>query len=365
MKHKAVVIGLGILIAAGCFSGVFLAQTDEPPKPPDPQGAVIATDQGRRMIYFHGGDSPWLGITVADVKAQKARELKLPGEYGAIVQDVREGSPAAKAGLEKGDVILQFAGERVRSVAELRRLVQETPPGRKVSIEISRGGRTQTLSAEISQGPEEKWMSHFEMPNVEIPPVHVPNFDFNMMFAGGPRLGISADELTPQLASYFGVSQGKGVLVREVEKDTPAEKAGLKAGDVIVKINDAEIASVADVREALRKNSDEKRQVTLTIVRDRKEQTLNVQLEPAHELLGPNRVTELRDLGINQQEMMRLKDEALAQAREIQKNSQLMRLQKEKIRQEVDRAMQQHRKDLEQLRKNHKQIRLERLAQPI
>ena len=371
MKGKTVTMGLGILIAAGVFSGVLWAQKVEPLAPPDPQGPAVLKDHGRRMIYFRGGEGTWLGVTVGDVTAEKVKELNLPGDYGAIVQEVREDSPAAKAGLEKGDVILQFAGEKVRSVAELQRLVRETPPGRKVAIEISRSGHTETLTAEMAKRSNEHWDYHFAMPNIEVPNVHIPNFNFNMMF-GGPRLGISGDELTPQLAEYFGVKQGKGVLVREVEKGTPAEKAGLKAGDVIVKVNDKEIDSIEDLRAALRSDSNQKRQVTLTIVRDRKEQTLNVQLEPANQGLGPQRVADLRGLGVNQEELMRLREEALeqaraamAQAKELQKNSELLRVQKEKVRQEVEQAMKEHRKEMEQLKKELEKLRLQQTQEPI
>jgi serine protease Do len=372
MKRKSVTLWLIILIAGAISSGVLLAQKAGPPEPPPPPGAVIAKDHVRRMIYFHGGEDAWLGVTVADVTSEKAKELKLPGDYGAIVQEVREDSPAAKAGIAKGDVILNFAGEKVRSVAVLQRLVRETPPGRTVSMEISRSGRTRTIPAEIAKAPDEDWTSHFEMPEIRIPDVHVPNFDFNMMFGGPPRLGISADELTPQLADYFGVKEGKGVLVREVEKGTPAEKAGLKAGDVIVKVNDTDVASVGALRRALHEDSGNKNQVTLTIVRNRKEQTLNVQLEPARELTGPESVAELRNLGVTPEEMMQLKkqvrmkvDEALAQAKEIQKNYQLTRLQREKIRREVDRAMQEQWKAMEHMKLDLEKLRLEQLPLPI
>jgi serine protease Do len=372
MKGKTITMWLGILIAAGVFSGVLLAQKVEPPTPPDPQGLAMSTDHGRRMIYFHGGEGTWLGVTVGDVTAEKAKELNLPGEYGAIVQEVRGDSPAAKAGLEKGDVILQFAGEKVRSVAELLRLVRETPAGRSVAIEISRNGHTQTLSAEIAKESNETWTSRFEMPNVEIPKIHVPNFNFNMMFVGGPRLGIMGDELTPQLADCFGVKQGKGVLVGEVEKGTPAEKAGLKAGDVIVKVNDKQIESIEDLRAALRSDSNEKHEVTLTIVRDRHEQSLNVELEPASQLVGPQRIAEFRELGMNQEEWTRMKSEALAQARAalaqakgLEKNSELLRVQKEKVRQEVEQAMKEHRKEMEQLKKELEKLRLQQTQEPI
>lgn len=372
MKHKTVAIGMGILFAAAVSTSALVAQKArtssgaqaETPST-KPKAMAIAPDHAREMVLLGGGEGGWLGVTVADVTAEKALELKLPGEYGAIVQDIQEGSPAAKAGLEKGDVILLFAGEKVRSVAELRRLVRETPVGRTVTIEVSRNGSTQRLSAKVNAAPETHWMSHFEPPRVEIPEVHIPDFDFNFMFGGTLRLGISADELTPQLAQYFGVKQGKGVLVREVEDQTPAQKAGLKAGDIIVKVNDSEISSVADLHKALRGNPDGKRQVTLTIVRDRKEQTLSIQLEPAHQRVGPQRVAQLERLRISPEEMRFLKAEVEAHAAEIKKNSELMRLEGEKVRQEVQRGLQEHRQEMEQLRRDLEKLRQERVVEPI
>ncbi len=366
MKTKSVAIWMSLVIAALTGTGILLAQKAATPsgddiRAPESGGAVIAMPEDReeRMVFFgRGDDGSWLGVGLSDVTAEKATELKLPGEYGAVVQSVREDSPAAKAGLEKGDVILSFAGEKVRSVAELSRLVRETPPGRTVSIEASRNGRTRTLTAKLAAPPEAKWMSHFEMPHVEIPEVHIPNFEFNGMFIGGPRLGISADELTPQLADYFGVKQGKGVLVREVQDGTSAQKAGLKAGDVIVKVGEKEIGSVSDLRRALRPESDEKQKVTLTLVRDRKEQTVSVELEPAQRLIGPRSVAELRHLGISPEEMSRLKAE-------VEKATQEVRVQKDKIKGEVQRAMKDHQKEIERVQRELESLRREQLGQPI
>ena len=234
---------------------------------------------GPKFIYFNpGGEShAWLGVELEDVDAQKAREVKLPGEYGAVVTDVRNESPAAKAGLANGDVILEFEGEKVRSVAHLRRLVEETPPGRVVSLLVSRSGQTRTTTATLAEPPERDFFLRAPrpaLPRMEFPPMGV------YQFAYGTRLGISADDLTPQLAEYFGVKQGEGVLVREVIAGSAAARAGLKAGDVIVAVDGKEVASVMKLRRALSSNQDEKRKVALTIVRDRRAQTLTVELEP-------------------------------------------------------------------------------------
>jgi serine protease Do len=379
MKSRIVAITMGMVIVAAVGATVLLGQKVATPKAAlaetpsaDKQRRAAPHIRAHKMMFFGGEEGSWLGVSVSDVTSEKAKELKLPGEYGALVEDVREDSPAAKAGVQKGDVILQFAGEKVRSVVELTRLVHETPAGRAVEIEISRNGASRNLSAKIAEAPEPKEFAFMNGPHVEIPDVHVPDFDFNVMFSGGPRLGVSADELTPQLADYFGVKQGKGVLVREVNEGSAAQKAGLKAGDVIVKVGDATIASVGDLRKALRKNPSEKQQLTLTIVRDRKEQTVSVELEPVRQFIEPQEISELTGQIINPEHMRLLKDQIQAQVADVKKNSELMQLQKEKIRDEVERSMQQYRNEMEQLKKNYRkeidQLRLQRhelMQEPI
>jgi serine protease Do len=224
-----------------------------------------------------------LGVHVSDVDAEKARQLQLPGEYGAVIEKVDDDSPAGKAGLAEGDVILSFASERVRSVAHLRRLVRETPPGRSVNIEVSRDGERRSL--EVTPEAHHARLAapgvrigSFEIPHLEkVPRLELPEMD--AWFVGaGPRLGITGSDVTPQLAGYFGVEQGKGVLVQEVLAGSAAERAGLKAGDVVVGVDDKPVTSVRELRGALRRAGDD-REVTLTIVRDRQVQTLNVTLD--------------------------------------------------------------------------------------
>ena len=211
--------------------------------------------------------------------------MKLPGEYGALVVNVDAHSAASKAGLQKGDVIVEFAGERVRSEAQLRRLIRETPPGRTVSVQVIRDGQARTLSAKLESG---KNQFYFETPEVHIPEIHISpdtiepfnNRSFAFMFGGRPTLGVSGEELTSQLAGYFGVKQGKGVLVSEVVAGSPAAKAGLKAGDVIVAVDGKDVATVAELRKALElKSGEDKRKLNLTVVREHHEQTMPVELE--------------------------------------------------------------------------------------
>jgi serine protease Do len=247
---------------------VFVA-APERPLPPPVMGLAAPFAADERVIVLAGRDA-WLGVQVEDVTTDKLAELKLKEEYGALVVEVEENSPAAKAGLRKNDVILEYQGERVESAARLARLVRETPVGRTVRLAVSREGRTQTLSATLER-------REYLRGGVRVPEIRVPEINVEV-FGARPRLGISADALTPQLADYFGVKQGKGVLVREVHAGTAAEKAGLKAGDVIVRVDAEEVADVGDLRRALRKKKAGE-DVTLGIVRQRQETTVRLQLE--------------------------------------------------------------------------------------
>jgi membrane-associated protease RseP (regulator of RpoE activity) len=191
---------------------------------------------------------------------------------------------------------------------------------------------------------------HFQVPDIHVPEIHIaPRFaepfyrGFNFSFDGGrPSLGISGDELTTQLASYFGVKQGKGVLVREVVVGSPAATAGLKAGDVIVAVDGKSVATVAELRKALEiKSGEEKRKLNLTIVRDHHEQTVPVELERP----GPGeREKEVAGFGIDSGEWQRVEGEAKARMaaaqlalQEAQKHlSEQRRLMSDKMRQATE-----------------------------
>lgn len=260
------------------LAGVGYCRSQEAPEPPEaPEAAFGALNT--QLFAMEGAAR--LGVALKDVTAEKGRDLKLPGEYGALVESVEADSAAAKAGLQKGDVIVEFAGARVRSVAQLRRLIRETPAGRTISMQVIRGGQARTLSAKLQ--PRTNGFN-VQVPEVHVGPMNPYVFDFrgfNFPFDGGrPSLGISGDELTTQLASYFGVKQGKGVLVREVVVGSPAAKAGLKAGDVIVAVDGKGVATVTELRQALEiKPGEERRKLDLTVVRDHHEQTVPIELE--------------------------------------------------------------------------------------
>jgi serine protease Do len=236
---------------------------------------------------FVSGDedgSGWLGVEIAEVTTEKAKDLKLTAQRGVVVMDVEPDGPAAKAGLKENDVISQYDGQVVEGTVQFRRLVRETPTGRTVALVILRNGAAQNISAELGERSAffEKRMKGkmrdfdnalaFSMPNQDFT-LAMPPVDTRM-----PSLGISAEDLSGQLGTYFGAPDGTGILIREVRSGTAAAKAGLQSGDVIVKVDGKPVRTLADLRVVLRDKSDQK-SVGLGIIRKAAELSVTVGIE--------------------------------------------------------------------------------------
>ncbi len=361
MKPKIFAKLAGGLLVLLLGAGILVGQ--EAPEPPEPPQAPAAPEPpeppavAEPFKFFLGDGGAWLGVRLRDVNAEKARELKLPGEYGARVVEVEEGSPAAKAGLAKDDVILDFGDQRVWSVASLQRLLQESPPDRTVTLKVSRSGQVRTPSVKLGRGGKEG----LRLEGAPAPEIHFPDFDMFSIHPRGARLGISGDSLTRQLAEYFGVKQGKGVLVSEVVVGSSAEKAGLKAGDVIIRVNGTEVGSPADLRRALPRDREEKQKVTLTVVRDRREQTVTVELEPM--VSAPLRSAEAMGLsGKDLEELNRATTEIRRQmadyGKEVQKYRGQVDEQTQRLRNQLLPQIQELRqRQLEELKQERRRLR--------
>jgi membrane-associated protease RseP (regulator of RpoE activity) len=245
----------------------------------------IAGDDLNVLIGDDG--SSWLGVETHEVTADKAKELKLSAERGVVLGKVVPDSPAAKAGLKENDVVTEINGQRVEGAAQFRRMIREIPAGRSVQLTVWRDGRSQTISATLGKSEERRHTMKmmpptpgtfaFRMP--EIPDIPSMEWNGNMLFGGGPRLGIDAEDLSGQLGAFFGAPDGEGILVREVNSGSPAEKAGVKAGDVITSLNGERIRSVGELREKLSAKRDEKdRTVKLGVLRNKSQLSLTVEL---------------------------------------------------------------------------------------
>ncbi|MCC7175947.1 MAG: PDZ domain-containing protein [Bryobacterales bacterium] len=235
-----------------------------------------------RAIALNAGS--YLGVGVADVTADRAQALKLKEERGVEITRVEDDSPAAKAGLKTGDVVLEYNGQRVEGTEQFVRMVRETPEGRQARLVVSRDGVTQTLTATIgarrlrggiisppfdTEGFRQEMEKLREQGRI-MPDIPRPNLSWQ-----SGVLGVEAEQLGSQLAEYFGVKEG--VLVRSVNRDSAAEKAGIKAGDVILKVDEVKVVSPRDVTAAIRKLGP-KTTFPVALVRNHKELSVSVTL---------------------------------------------------------------------------------------
>lgn len=278
--------------------------------------AAVAVTPGAARAAPAPQQTGYLGVRVVDVDSASAARLQLPAVRGARVESVADSSPAASAGLKADDVITEFAGQPVESVAALTRIVGETPPGREVSMTYYRGGSSHTVRVRVGRAPGMEWYGgpgrelrirglrrvisdstreHLRrtMDSVRAQmdsargqierEFRVERFrapgrsgSFMFLFSGPGRLGVELQPLSEQLGAYFGVTDGKGALVSEVRKDSPAEKAGLKAGDVIVSVGGKDVEDPGDVVEAIQ--DADQGPLKITVMRKGARRTVTVDL---------------------------------------------------------------------------------------
>jgi serine protease Do len=237
-----------------------------------------------------GSSQGYLGINMRDVDGERASALKLKEPVGAEVIYVDHDAPAGTAGLKVHDVILQMDGQPIQGVEPLSRMLRETPAGRSVTFLISRDGQQQTITTQLADRAaleQNAWSQRTIIPDPDdedstytFTPTAPASHGFASGFLGaltfsGPSIGVQLDVLGSQLADYFGVKDGQGLLVKHVAANSPASNAGLKAGDVVTKVNGQVMASVNNWAKAIRTNRG--KQVQVTIFRNRREQTLSLQ----------------------------------------------------------------------------------------
>jgi type II secretory pathway component PulC len=288
--------------------------------------ALMNTDA---PLQIERGDGAYLGVFLADINEERAKKLQLAEIRGAVVGKIDEGSPAASAGLKEDDVILAFNNKKVLNRAQFFIMLIEAGPGSKITLGINRKGEAQTITAELGSrriaalveqrqqlsksgsvntatvpGREEKQETlaprkdasasqsarNEDEKNAPSPLIPLLNDHVKSMqqMASASRfyLGINTTALNEQLAKYFNVSRG-GVLVTEITTGSLAERAGVKAGDCIIKVNDDSVSSVSDFnilverlfRDQASNNANEIKtgiEFSLTLVREGAEQKINM-----------------------------------------------------------------------------------------
>jgi serine protease Do len=309
MKARALPILAAIALLSASAAVVRAQQQAAPPAPASPltpPAAAQAPETPAPAAFATAifDDGPFLGVHVEDVTRANMAAYGLSGEpRGVGVREVIKGSPAERAGLREHDVIVRFGGEEVASVRKLTRLIEESAPDQSARMTILRNGSEQELTATLARrdvatpdagglipgsfdladaqrlGEEiaknsDRWKRQNEELKGRLEELQ-RNHPGVLAFGPSRRIGVATSPLGKQLADFFGVSHG--ILVNSVESNSPAAKAGLKAGDVITEAGGQQVEDASDLVRAL--EGKDEGEVTLTIVRDHKQRTVRVKPE--------------------------------------------------------------------------------------
>ena len=225
----------------------------------------------------------WLGVYTQSVDRDISDAFELDIDYGAIVNEVLGDSPADEAGINDGDVIISFDGQKVWDQDDLLDFIEDKKAGESVALELIRNGKSVTVNVELGKRPRSSRLfssnrsrKYNQKGNFRFAP-RSDSKVYQFGFSSGGYVGVSLTPLSEQLADYFGVKGNKGVLITEVTEDSPAKEAGLKAGDVIIAIGDEEISDYSDVKEIVGE-SDKGDKLTFTILRNKRQQKIEVEV---------------------------------------------------------------------------------------
>src|SRR3984885_11688465 len=233
------------------------------------------------LLYSAQG---YLGVDLGAVDKKRANALHLKDTHAAEVVMVDHDAPAGKSGLKEHDVILQLDGQAFENAEQLRRRLREMPSGRTVTLLISRDGNPINVTVQLCDRAvlqQQAWSQHFSVPEPPAPAAgqsflgNVPSGGSAFLDSMIPRalyVGADVNPVRTQLADYFGVKSGTGLLVESVDDPSPASRAGLKAGDVVVRVESQQMTSKSDWLKAIRNHRGQLVQVT--VMRNKQELTL-------------------------------------------------------------------------------------------
>jgi len=205
----------------------------------------------------------WLGVAIQRISPDLLKAFSLEDTHGALVSDVMADGPAAKAGLQRGDVIVGFQGHKVQDSTELPRMVAAIAPGTKVQVEVLRGGKKMTVPVTLGTLTDDKeTVAKLQPSDVE------------------ESIGLRVETITPELARSLRLDNAKGVVVSRVTPDSPAAEAGVQRGDVVREVNRqpvTDLESYADATSRLTPNT------PALFLLERRGSSLYVALKPTKE----------------------------------------------------------------------------------
>ncbi|MCK4404766.1 MAG: PDZ domain-containing protein [candidate division Zixibacteria bacterium] len=244
--------------------------------------SMITATPVKAKEYKERSKRGWLGVYIQDVTTDIKEAMDLKSKRGILIRDVVEDSPADEAGIKQEDLILRFGGEKVMGTSHFTKMVRGTSPEEEVELIILRDGKEKIITVTLGKRRMSEFFYEYEfepfLGETERMKPHVYSFSF----FSGSRIGVKVQDMTEQLGNYFGVEDGEGALITEVEEDMPAERVGLKAGDVIVEVDGEEIDDTEDLMEII-SDKEEGDKVGIKVIRNRKPESFVVEVEEEEE----------------------------------------------------------------------------------
>ena len=263
--------------------------------------SVGAVGSATAQFFMGGSGAPtrggqgYLGVDLRDVTADQLGALKLKEARGAEIILVDHDAPAGKAGLREHDVVLQMNGQAIEGQDQLRRMLHDSPPGKTITLVISRDGQLMTITTQMSTHEEvdrQALENRLTVPEPQVPqsdsalsgnsvaaPAPAPSVRGGSSFIGPLAMnpaytGLFLEKMTTQLASFFGVPSGAGLLVCSVQPNSPAATAGMHAGDVVIRADKYAVTTINDWTKAIKNSRGQP--LSVVVLRDKKEQTLTL-----------------------------------------------------------------------------------------
>ena len=294
----------------------------------------------------------YLGVQVTAVTNERASALKLQAPSGAVIAYVDRDGPACHAGLLENDVVVAFDGAKVDGPEQLQNMIHITPPQKTVTLTIVRNGQRRDVKVTLgSWNVMSNTRTYNASNNLAFPPpprAYAPDIEVPSFTLLSARHGLVVESLSPQLADYFGVTRGRGVLVRSVEGGSPAAAAGLKAGDIILKVNNQDVHDMSDWQRGMHTQG----KLAVVIWRDKREQSFVLNLPP-----GPGDTSRLSpadqlnfdtDAQLLREQMDMLRPEMLdwqEQVAQLSPSDEEM----QQMRQELEKSMKMRQKEMKKM----------------